>query len=274
MPVDTVNDSEHCCSVAQGGTVAGVPDYGLTELADAVGIPARTVRYYQATGLLQKPRRVGKQAVYDETHLDRLRQVAELRARGLKLAGIREMLQAGAHGEAPAVALLGSEALSEQWLAEATRTFDTRALAEFLGDAYPSLVDDLVEAGYLERLDTDGEPRWRTTEAPLLRGALQLADLGADVTLSGRARTLLRRRLRRLSEDLVRMWASEAGAQYAGEATTEELSISIDRIRAVAWQSAAYVMAEEIERAVRRADELDAAALAPLNADARAAEPR
>lgn len=233
-----------------------VSTYGLIELAEAFGVPARTVRYYQATGLLQKPRRIGRRAVYDETHLDRLRQIVDLRARGLKLEGIREMLEAGANGEAPAVALLGSEALSEQWLAEATRTFDARELAEFLGDAYPSLVDDLIEAGYLTRIDTDGEPQWRTTEAPLLRGALQLAELGTDVALSGRSRTLLRRRLRRLSEDLVRMWVTEAGAQYAGEATTEELTLSIDRIRAVAWQSAAYVMAEEIERAVQRANDL------------------
>ncbi len=68
----------------------------------------------------------------------------------------------------------------------------------------------------------------------------------------------MRRRLRRLSEDLVRMWVAEAGGQYAGEATAEELSISIDRIRAVAWQSAAYVMAEEVERAVQRANDLAA----------------
>ncbi len=126
MPLATVNDSKSCQSAAVADTVPGVPTYGLTELAEAVGVPARTVRYYQATGLLQKPRRSGRQAVYNDAHLDRLHQIADLRARGLKLEGIRKMLQAGANGEAPAVALLGSEALSERWLAEATRTFDTR----------------------------------------------------------------------------------------------------------------------------------------------------
>lgn len=255
MSPDTVNDSEYCHSVRRRATVPGVSSYGLTDLAGVAGVPARTVRYYQATGLLPKPRRVGRQAVYEEAHLDRLRQIADLRARGLKLDGIREMLQAGAHGEPPAVALLGAEALSEQWLAEATRTFDARELADFLGDAPPGLLDDLVEAGYLERLEVDGEPRWRTTEAPLLRGALQLAELGTDVALSGRARILLRRRVRRLSEDLVRLWVAEAGGQYAGDATTEDLSLSLDRLRAVAWQSAAFVMAEEIERAVERAND-------------------
>jgi DNA-binding transcriptional MerR regulator len=258
MTPGTVNDFFYCHSATGRDTVQLVTSHGLIDLAQAAGVSPRTVRYYQATGLLQKPGRAGRQAVYDDAHLERLNKISGLRSRGLKLDGIREMLQAGANGQQPAVALLGSEALSERWLAEATRTFDARELAEFLGDAYPSLLDDLIEAGYLQRLDGPGEPRWRTTEAPLLRGALQLAELGTEVALSGRSRTILRRRLRRLSEDLIRLWLAEAGAQYEGEATTEELELNIDRIRAVAWQSAAYIMAEEIERAVQRADELAA----------------
>ena len=83
-----------------------------------------------------------------------------------------------------------------------------------------------------------------------------MAEMGIDVWLSARGRDLVRRRIRSMAEDLVRLWTDEAGEAYAGDATTAELSMHIDRIRAVAWQSAAHVTAQEIGRAVARADQL------------------
>jgi hypothetical protein len=98
-------------------------------------------------------------------------------------------------------------------------------------------------------------------DLPLLRGALELTEIGTDVALSARGRDLMRRRVRVLAEDLVRMWIAEAGGLYEGEGTTEEFGLSLDRIRAVAWQSAAHIMAQEIERALARADELRESAI-------------
>lgn len=59
-----------------------------------------------------------------------------------------------------------------------------------------------------------------------------------------------------MAEDLVRMWAAEQGRQFTGEVATQALLGDADRIRAVAWQSVAHIMAQEIDRAVGRADEL------------------
>ena len=66
----------------------------------------------------------------------------------------------------------------------------------------------------------------------------------------------MRRRIRHMAEDLVRLWAEQADEHYAGDVTSAELVLNLDRIRAIAWQSAAHIMAQEIERAVTRADEI------------------
>lgn len=230
--------------------------YSLDELAAAAGVPPRTIRFYQASGLLPKPRREGRAAVYNDEHRQRLDLVADLRARGLKLDAIRDMVDAGSLGKAPVVALLGPDAASERWLTEASRTFDATGLAEFLGEANLDLLSDLVEAGYLAKVQTSDGWRYQADDLPLLRGALQLAELGTDVSLSAAGRDLMRERIRAMAEELVRMWLAEAGRAYAGEGTVEELALSLDRVRAIAWQSAAHITAQEIERAVSAADGL------------------
>ncbi len=230
--------------------------YSLDELAESAGVPARTIRFYQASGLLPKPRREGRAAVYNDDHRQRLDLIADLRARGLKLDAIRDMVDAGSLGKAPVVALLGPDAASERWLTEASRTFDATGLAEFLGEANLDLLSDLVEAGYLTKVNTAEGWRWHADDLPLLRGALQLAELGTDVSLSAAGRDLMRSSIRTMAEALVRMWLDEAGRAYAGDASPGELELSLDRVRAIAWQSAAHITAQEIERAVTRADEL------------------
>lgn len=233
-----------------------VARYSLDELSASSGVPPRTIRFYQASNLLPKPRREGRSAVYNDDHRQRLDLIADLRARGLKLDAIRDMVDAGSLGKAPVVALLGPDAASERWLTESSRYFDAASLAEFLGEENLELLSDLVDAGYLQKVHTPDGLRWRADDLPLLRGALQLAELGTEVTLSAAGRDLMRRRIRGMAEDLVRMWLEEVGRAYAGEGTAEELALSLDRVRAIAWQSAAHITAQEIERAVGRADEL------------------
>jgi len=69
----------------------------LAELAETSGIPARTIRYYIARGLLPGPVKAGRGAVYRAEHLARLRQIRKLQDQGRMLAEIAHEL-----GEAPA----------------------------------------------------------------------------------------------------------------------------------------------------------------------------
>lgn len=65
----------------------------LAELADAAGIPARTIRFYISRGLLAGPAKAGRGAVYTGAHLERLEKIKDLQAQGRHLAEIAPLLE-------------------------------------------------------------------------------------------------------------------------------------------------------------------------------------
>ncbi|NGO67532.1 MerR family transcriptional regulator, partial [Streptomyces boncukensis] len=73
-------------------------EYRIEDLAHHSGATVRTIRAYQDRGLLPKPERRGRANVYDDSHLARLRQIADLLERGYTLASIKELLQAWDEG--------------------------------------------------------------------------------------------------------------------------------------------------------------------------------
>lgn len=74
--------------------------YSLDELAALAGVTARTVRYYIAQGLLDRPEGEKRGAHYLRTHLEQLLQVRRWSDAGLSLERIRE-LRAGAAQDPP-----------------------------------------------------------------------------------------------------------------------------------------------------------------------------
>ena len=75
----------------------------LAELADAAQLPARTIRFYIARGLLDGPVKAGRAAAYTPEHLARLEQIKKLQADGRMLSGIARILS-GDTAESDAVA--------------------------------------------------------------------------------------------------------------------------------------------------------------------------
>ena len=74
----------------------------IHELAQQVGIPPKTIRYYEAIGLLPPPPRgANNYRQYGPADLDRLRLVVGARSLGLPLPVIVEILTARAAGHAP-----------------------------------------------------------------------------------------------------------------------------------------------------------------------------
>lgn len=88
--------------------------YRVDELAAKAGISVELVRSYQSRGLLPQPRREGRIAWYDRRHLERLRRIRELKARGWSMRSIAEVLDGG--GSPPA----SEEAFTIETLAERT----------------------------------------------------------------------------------------------------------------------------------------------------------
>jgi DNA-binding transcriptional MerR regulator len=67
----------------------------LAELSEVSSIPARTIRFYIARGLLEGPVKAGRGAVYTAEHLARLERIKKLQAEGRMLAEIAHDLDGG-----------------------------------------------------------------------------------------------------------------------------------------------------------------------------------
>ena len=67
----------------------------LAELADASGVPARTIRFYIARGLLGGPVKAGRGAAYTADHLARLEQIKALQGEGRMLSEIAQIMGGG-----------------------------------------------------------------------------------------------------------------------------------------------------------------------------------
>jgi DNA-binding transcriptional MerR regulator len=78
------------------------PTYTVSQLADAVGSSADTLRYYERIGLLPEPPRTpGGYRVYDDAARDRLAFIRGAQRLGLTLADVRDLLAVRDTGECP-----------------------------------------------------------------------------------------------------------------------------------------------------------------------------
>jgi DNA-binding transcriptional MerR regulator len=66
--------------------------YSLTELTEAAGVSARTVRYYIGEGLLPPPVVAGPRSYYTSDHLNRLKIVGHMKDAYLPLKEVRKRL--------------------------------------------------------------------------------------------------------------------------------------------------------------------------------------
>ena len=75
--------------------------FTLDEIAALAELPRRTVRYYIQSGLIDRPRGVGKGAFYTQRHVEQLLLVRKWQLAGLSLERIGELLKQQAAGPLP-----------------------------------------------------------------------------------------------------------------------------------------------------------------------------
>ncbi|RZT18731.1 MerR-like DNA binding protein [Mycobacterium sp. BK558] len=142
-------------------------EYRIDELARLAGTTTRNIRVYRDRGLLHPPLRVGRIALFNDTHLTRLRLITSLLDRGYNLAHVHEMLSTWEQGKDLGDMLGLESAIAGSWatekpqrmtLAEARRLIDddgafTRLVAleiirveqEHATVVRPTLVDAFTE---------------------------------------------------------------------------------------------------------------------------------
>ena len=72
--------------------------FKVSELARRSGVPATTVRFYDAEGLLSARRSPTGYRLYDDTAVERLRFIATAKSLGLVLSEVRQLLEPWQHG--------------------------------------------------------------------------------------------------------------------------------------------------------------------------------
>jgi DNA-binding transcriptional MerR regulator len=232
------------------------PRYTVDQLAAAVGLPSRTIRFYQFEGVLPRPVRRGRVAFYDDSHVERLRLVAELQARGLSLRGVRHVLH---HDSDDARLLRGSlglrESLEKPWSDDRPRTVRHDELEDLVGDRPPGTIGSLVDFGVVQPAHTGPTPSYRIPSPGMLRVTLALGASGVDAETAAGAGNILRRRLGTAARELVDYFSKRAGRGFGRSSSPDEIGAALDALRPLAGEAARLIFARQIERALRERSE-------------------
>ncbi len=133
---------------------AGSGEYRIDDLARLAGTTTRNIRVYRDRGLLHPPLRVGRIALYNDTHLTRLRLISSMLDRGYNISHVREMLTAWEQGKDLGDVLGLETAIAGTWAAEKPTTMAIADARRLIDDEHA--FDRLVGAGLI-RIDDDGQ---------------------------------------------------------------------------------------------------------------------
>ncbi len=98
--------------------VEAAGEYRIEELARLAGTTTRNIRVYRDRGLLHPPLRVGRIALFNDTHLTRLRLITSMLDRGYNIAHVHEMLSAWEQGKDIGDMLGLESAIAGSWATE------------------------------------------------------------------------------------------------------------------------------------------------------------
>lgn len=174
--------------------------YRVEQLASACEVSVDTIRFYQSKGLLQGPAREGRVAIYGREHLERVRRIRALQARGLTLAAIGRVVS-GKLGRADQdLAAAVAEAQ-----AEAVAALTLEELAERSGVPAPLLA--LIErSGLPLGRVVDGVRRYSPSDVDLVRVGLRLLEAGLPLADLLALATRQDAAARSLAEEAVRLF--------------------------------------------------------------------
>jgi DNA-binding transcriptional MerR regulator len=239
---------------AAGGTDDGAEVlYTIDELAAQSGVPSRTIRYYQSKGTLPSPERRGRVAYYRVEHIERLRVIAELQDRGLRLDAIGDVLQRLEEGGDSLQDWLGmGDQLQAPWSDDRPIVLSEPDLLDRVGNRRPGILAELSRLGLIERQGNSRPAMYIVPSPGLLDVNLELDSAKVDSMVAGEAGELMRKRMARLADELVTFFAERAGDGFGGAGEPEEIVRSFAALRPEGMRAIQLFFAQEMERALRQ----------------------
>jgi DNA-binding transcriptional MerR regulator len=233
--------------------VAASGEYRIEELAQQAGTTTRNIRVYRDRGLLHPPLRVGRIALFNDSHLTRLRLITSLLDRGYNIAHVHEMLSAWEQGKDVADMLGLENAIAGSWATEKPERMS-------VADA-KRLVDD--DSGF-DRMVGLGIIRLEDGEAVIVRP--KLIETFNDVRQYGLATGKLidvheqiAPLIDQISGVLVQAGVEEVidrlkpGVELPPDTEVAELITMLVRLRSQAVSAVSATLAFSIEKAIERA---------------------
>ncbi|GAA1358897.1 MerR family transcriptional regulator [Streptomyces beijiangensis] len=227
-------------------------EYRIEDLAHHSGATVRTIRAYQDRGLLPTPERRGRANVYGDSHLARLRQIADLLDRGYTLASIKELLEAWDAGRGLGGVLGLVAEVHGPWTDEEAARISRAELDErFGGVPDDEAVADAVALGVLERI-ADRDDEFLVPSPQELTVAVELHAAGVPLkAISGHLREL-RGQVEHIAARFLEFTTEHVFARYLGhtpptDTDAAEAAALVRRLRPLAQQS----VDAELARAMR-----------------------
>lgn len=233
----------------------------IDELAARSRVPSRTIRFYQSRGALMTPEIRGRVAYYGKPHVERLKLIAQLQDRGLRIDAIGDLMKRIDRGEVDLAEWLGvEEQMQTPWATDQARTVNEAELYELTGSRRPGLLADLSRAKIVER---KGDV-YLLGSPTLLGIAMRLESVGIDLETAASASAILRKHLSRAVGELVDLFVDRIKDGHLSIAQSGKL---FDTFRAVGVDSVRVLFAREMESALRKL--IASGKLASLSARAR-----
>jgi DNA-binding transcriptional MerR regulator len=250
-------------TLAMAATTDDVFDNALTidELAAASRVPSRTIRFYQSRGALMAPEIRGRVAYYGKQHVERLKLIAQLQDRGLRIDAIGDLMKRIDRGEVDLAEWLGvEEQMQTPWAADQPKTVNETELYDLAGSRRPGLLADLARAKIVER---KGDV-YLLGSPTLLAMAMRLEGVGIDLETAAEASGILRKHLSRAVGELVDLFVDRIKSGHVSIAQSGKL---FETFRSVGVDSVRVLFAREMENTLRKL--LASGKLAELSARAR-----
>ncbi|HUS32406.1 MAG TPA: MerR family transcriptional regulator [Kofleriaceae bacterium] len=218
----------------------------IDELAAKSRVPSRTIRFYQSRDALMGPTIRGRVAYYGDQHLERLKLIAQLQDRGLRIDAIGDLMKRIDRGEVDLAEWLGvEEQMQTPWAGDHARTVTEAELYELAGNRRPGLLADLGRAKIIERkgdVFLVGSPA-------LLSIAMKLEGVGIGLEVAAKASGILRKHLSRAVDELVELFVGEVKEGHVSIAESGKL---METFRAVGVDSVRVLFARQMESALRK----------------------
>ena len=227
--------------------VAVSGEYRIDDLARLAGTTTRNIRVYRDRGLLPPPLRVGRIALFNDTHLTRLRLITSMLDRGYNIAHVREMLSAWEQGKDLGDVLGLETAIVGTWTTEKPETMPLDHAKRLVDD--PRAFERLVG---LHLIRVDGAQA-TITRPKLIEAFNEIRGYGVEFDKLIDLHEQIVPEIDKISDLLVRAGAEHVmdrikpGQALPADAEIAELITMLVRFRTQAVATVTATLAESIE---------------------------